>query len=114
MGRGLIVYCGTVYRGDLIGKIICICFQAAFKGCLKCNEYQLISATDMTLGTRLDFLQEYFDVLCVDLTDMPVSRAVAASSAVPMVFSPLTLNNHGGQCGYHLPPELIVTAYGCG
>ena len=72
--------------------------------------FVVISATDMTLGTRLDFLQEYFDVLCVDLTDMPVSRAVAASSAVPMVFSPLTLNNHGGQCGYHLSPELAEAA----
>lgn len=68
--------------------------------------FAVISASDMTQGNRLDFVQEYFDVLCVDLSALPIARAVAASSAVPVVFSPLTLNNHGGQCGYQLPNHL--------
>jgi predicted acylesterase/phospholipase RssA len=29
-----------------------------------------------------------------------VARAVVASSAVPLVFSPVTLKNFAGQCGY--------------
>lgn len=71
--------------------------------------FVVISATDMSLGQRVDFTQNFFDVLCVDLTDLPLSRAVAASSAVPLVFAPVTLNNHGGQCDYQLPPDLAAT-----
>ena len=65
--------------------------------------FTVISATDMGLGSRLDFTQDYFDLMCLDLTDMPLARAVAASSAVPLVFAPITLNNHGGQCAYQIP-----------
>lgn len=61
--------------------------------------FAVISATDMTQGIQIDFTQEFFDWLCVDLSALPIARAVAASSAVPLVFSPITLNNHGGQCG---------------
>ena len=35
---------------------------------------------------------------------MPLSRAAAASSAVPVVLSPVTLNNYGGTCNYVFPP----------
>ncbi|MCX8748337.1 MULTISPECIES: patatin-like phospholipase family protein [unclassified Snodgrassella] len=69
--------------------------------------FVVISATDMSLGSRLDFTQEYFDLLCLDLTDLPIARAVAASSAVPLVFAPVTLNNNGGNCHYHLPDNLV-------
>ena len=69
--------------------------------------FVVISATDMSLGRRLDFTQEYFDVLCLDLTSLPISRAVASSSAVPLVFSPITLNNNGGNCHYQLPDNLL-------
>lgn len=68
--------------------------------------FAVISATDMSAGKRLDFTQEYFDILCLDLSKLRIARAVAASSAVPMVFSPLTLNNNGGNCGYRLPTRL--------
>lgn len=68
--------------------------------------FAVISATDMTAGKRLDFTQEYFDVMCLDLSKLRLARAVAASSAVPLVFSPLTLNNHGGHCGFRLPERL--------
>lgn len=69
--------------------------------------FVVISATDMSLGSRLDFTQEYFDLLCIDLTKLPISRAVAASSAVPLVFAPVTLNNNGGNCHYRLPDNLV-------
>jgi hypothetical protein len=36
-------------------------------------------------------VQDTFDVICSDLSAFPVSRACAASSAVPMVLSPVTL-----------------------
>ena len=65
--------------------------------------FVLINASDMTLGTRFEFTQEQFDLLCSDLSSFPVARAVAASSAVPIVFSPLTLRNYSGRCGYTPP-----------
>lgn len=68
--------------------------------------FAVISATDMAAGSRLDFTQEYFDMMCLDLSQLRIARAVAASSAVPLVFSPITLNNNGGKCGYMVPEEV--------
>ncbi|MDO4640288.1 MAG: patatin-like phospholipase family protein [Neisseria sp.] len=68
--------------------------------------FAIISATDMSLGQRIDFTQERFDSMCLNLSDLRISRAVAASSAVPLVFAPITLNNNGGNCGYTLPANL--------
>ena len=45
-------------------------------------------------------------MLCSDLSAVRLSRAAAASSAVPVVFRPITLNNYGGTCGYALPDWL--------
>jgi NTE family protein len=61
-----------------------------------------INATDMVHGTRVSFVQDAFDVLCSDLSTFPVSRACAASSAVPMVLSPITLRNYAGQCDFQM------------
>lgn len=55
----------------------------------------IINASDLSAGIAFWFLQEYFDLLCSDILDFPVSRAVAASSAVPGLFSPVTLKNYG-------------------
>ncbi len=68
--------------------------------------FAVISATDMSLGNRVDFTQEYFDTMCLNLSKLKLARAVAASSAVPLIFSPITLNNHGGNCGYTLPAQV--------
>jgi len=54
----------------------------------------IINATDLGAGVRFSFLQEYFDLICADLSTFPVSRAVAASSAVPLVFNPVVLKNY--------------------
>jgi NTE family protein len=58
----------------------------------------LASATDISTGSRFVFNQRVFDVLCSDLDAVPLSRAAAASSAVPVVLSPVTINNYGGTC----------------
>ena len=63
----------------------------------------LASATDISTGARLAFLQADFDYLCSDLNPVPLSRAAAASSAVPFVLSPVTLNNYGGSCKFASP-----------
>lgn len=64
------------------------------------------SATDISTGARLPFTQSTFDVLCSDLSALKLSRAAAASSAVPVVLTPITLDNYGGTCGY-APPDWI-------
>jgi NTE family protein len=66
----------------------------------------IASATDISTGSRLGFLQTDFDLLCSDLAPVPLSRAAAASSAVPLVLSPVTLNNYGGRCGFR-PPSWV-------
>ena len=71
--------------------------------------FAIISATDMGIGERFNFTQEYFDPMCIDLGDLRLARAVAASSSVPMVFAPITLNNNGGRCNY-TPPIKIEDA----
>lgn len=59
-----------------------------------------VSATDITTGSRVSFTQGLFDVLCSNLGAVPLSRAAAASSAVPVALSPVTINNYGGTCNY--------------
>jgi len=63
----------------------------------------LASATDISTGGRFVFNQNTFDVLCSDLNAVPLSRAAAASSAVPVVLSSITINNYGGTCNTVVP-----------
>lgn len=59
-----------------------------------------ISATSMATAGRFEFVQEQFDALCSDLSPVRLSFAAASSSAFPIVFTPTTVVNHAGQCGY--------------
>ena len=61
------------------------------------------TATDISTGGRLEFQQSVFDYLCSDLDEVPLSRAAAASSAVPLVLSAVTFNNYGGSCRFDAP-----------
>jgi NTE family protein len=69
----------------------------------------VINSTDLATGARMGFTQLFFDALCMDLRSYPVSRAVTASSAVPGLFSPITLENSAGSCGYQ-PPGWMADA----
>lgn len=63
-----------------------------------------VSATEISTGSRIVFVPHNFDVMCADLGPIRLSRAAAASSAVPVVLSPVTINNYGGTCGWREPP----------
>ena len=63
----------------------------------------LINATDLTLGTGFGFHQQQFDWMCSDLSQFPIARAVTASSAVPGLFSAVTLLNYGSDCDAKVP-----------
>ncbi len=66
----------------------------------------LITATDLTLGTGFDFTADTFELICSDLQSVPLSFAVAASSAVPLLLSPMTLRNYRSDCPGD-PPALL-------
>ena len=82
-----------------------VLFEGATFGDLQKKTGPLIiaTATDISTGSRLGFIQPDFDLICSDLSKVPLSRAAAASSAVPLILSPVTLNNYGGSCGYREP-----------
>ncbi|WP_455279685.1 patatin-like phospholipase family protein [Cupriavidus necator] len=90
---------------DLYDEIL---FNGATFGDLNRGQgpFIIASATDISTGARLPFTQTTFDVLCSDLNGVRLSRAAAASSAVPVVLTPVTLNNYGGNCGY-VPPDWV-------
>ena len=69
-----------------------------------------VSATELATGSRIVFVPQNFDVMCADLGPIRLSRAAAASSAVPVVLSPITINNYGGSCGYQQPAWLRTFA----
>ena len=57
-----------------------------------------INATELGRGNRFSFTQSHFDAICSDVGQYPVARAVTASSALPVIFSPVVLGNHAGEC----------------
>ena len=60
--------------------------------------YIEINATDLATGQRFPFTQERFDLLCSDLGEFSIARAVTASSAVPVAFPTVVLKNHADRC----------------
>jgi len=68
----------------------------------------LINASDLSHGVRFSFVQEYFNLLCSDISTFPVARAVTASSAVPVLFNPVVLENYR-DCRKQ-EPALLLTA----
>ena len=69
----------------------------------------LINASDLGYGVRFSFVQEYFDLLCSDIATFPVARAVTASSAVPLVFHPVVVQNYH-HCKREGKPEWLLAA----
>jgi NTE family protein len=53
----------------------------------------VLNATDMARGEVFSFEPGHFDDLCSDLSQFPVSAAVAASAAFPIALTPLSLKN---------------------
>ena len=65
-----------------------------------------INATDLSSGERFTFTQGMFDLVCSDLQSLPIAYAVAASSAVPMLLSPVSMRSRAGTCGFEMPSML--------
>jgi len=65
----------------------------------------LINASDLNSRGQFIFIQPQFDFLCSDLSKFKVARAVAASSAVPILFPPVLIEKHE-ECDYQKPDWL--------
>jgi NTE family protein len=63
----------------------------------------LINASDIYNRTPFVFTNATFDAMCSDLMSYPISEAVAASAAVPVVFAPIVLETYPGRCQARLP-----------
>lgn len=90
----------TFGRGDLLQELL---DEHVFQGrrfaqLPRRRPMVYINATDMRHGQRFEFTQDQFDHLCSDLDTVPLARAVAASMAVPVLLSPITLWNHRPGC----------------
>ncbi len=58
----------------------------------------LIAASNISTGERFEFTPVNFKTLCSDISTFPVARAVAASSALPVVLSPITVFDYRDAC----------------
>jgi len=65
--------------------------------------FVIINGTDVTTGARFSFTQDQFDAICGDLSRMTLGRAIATSTALPPLLTPITLENRGGTCGRKTP-----------
>lgn len=83
--------------------------QKTFADVPRSRPYLLINSTEMDIGSRFEWTQEQLDPICTDLQPMKVARAVAASSAFPVLLTAVTLRNHQGTCGYS-EPEWVANA----
>jgi len=70
-----------------------------------------INAADVANNTTFIFSPETFDALCSDLSSVPLSEAVAASAAFPLVFSPIVLEAHRDACEYQEPGWLTTARH---
>ncbi|MGE3152840.1 MAG: patatin-like phospholipase family protein [Nitrospiraceae bacterium] len=67
-----------------------------------------LHASDMATLSRFEFIQRQFDLICSDLSQLPLSIATASSSALPLILSPIAMKNYAGQCDFH-PPARFTT-----
>jgi NTE family protein len=70
-----------------------------------------VNATDIANEASFAFLGSNFGLLCSDMTTFPVARAVAASNGFPVLFTPVTLENHAARCRGQRPPTAPPAAW---
>jgi NTE family protein len=79
--------------------------HATFKTLLQQRRpYIWINASDVYNRTPFIFGRVTFGALCSDLSSYPISMAVAASAAVPVIFAPVVVEGYPGRCPIPLPP----------
>lgn len=68
--------------------------------------FLFVQATDMATMSPFAFEQGQFDPICSDISKFRIADATAASAALPLMLSAVTLKNYAGTCGFQLPAHL--------
>ena len=77
---------------------------ATYANVLKPGHPQLwINASDIFNRTTFIYNSVNFGALCSDLRRYPLSEAVAASAALPLVFAPIVIENYADRCQFNAP-----------
>lgn len=77
---------------------------ATYAEVLKPGHPQLwINASDIYNRTTFIYNTVNFGALCSDLRRYPLSEAVAASAALPLVFAPIVIENYADRCQFNTP-----------
>lgn len=83
---------------------------ATYADVMKPGRPQLwVNASDIFNRTTFIFNRVNFGALCSDLSRYPLSEAVAASAAVPLIFAPIVIKNYADKCRFD-PPDWIHSA----
>lgn len=101
---------GTFGKSDLFAELYDdTVFDHATFGDLQqaSGPFVIINGTDVTTGARFSYTQEYFDAICGDLSGVTLGRAIATSTSLPPLLTPITLENRGGTCGRKAPDWMI-------
>ena len=61
------------------------------------HPFLTVNGTDIASGARFEFTQDEFDLIQSDLSQFSIARAVAASSAFPVYFTPVILKNYSAE-----------------
>src|SRR5512137_740747 len=97
---------GTFGKSDLFAELYdeTVFNYATFGDLQQANgPFVIINGTDVTTGARFSFTQDQFDAICGDLSRVSLGRAVATSTALPPLLTPITFENRGGTCGRKAP-----------
>jgi NTE family protein len=97
---------GTFGKSDLFAELYdeTVFDHATFADLKRANgPLVIINGTDITSGARFSFTQDQFDAICGDLSQVPLGRAVATSTALPPLLTPISFENRGGTCGRKAP-----------
>jgi len=97
---------GTFGKSDLFAELYdeTVFDHATFGDLQKAKgPFVIINGTDITTGARFSYTQDQFDAICGDLSKVTLARAVATSTALPPLLTPITLENRGGTCGRKAP-----------
>ena len=76
--------------------------------------FVIVNGTDITSGARFSFTQDQFDAICADLMQVSLGRAVATSTSLPPLLTPITFENFGGTCGRKAPAWQTAAEAGAG
>jgi len=97
---------GTFGKSDLFAELYdeTVFDHATFADLKRANgPLVIINGTDITIGARFSFTQDQFDAICGDLSKVTLGRAVATSTALPPLLTPISFENRGGTCGMKAP-----------